>query len=90
MAAQGADCWISEGNPTRPFSDPISPPRKRSGRIIPIIKELVRRISIPISVDTWKAEVAQAALEAGAALVNDISALGLTPGWPKSQTMGFR
>ena len=48
-------------------------------RIIPVIRELAKKIRIPISVDTYKAEVAEAALDAGAALVNDISALRLDP-----------
>ena len=78
LAAQGADLLDIGGESARPFSDPISP-EEEIRRIVPIIKALSRRISIPISVDTWKAEVAQAALDAGAAMVNDISSLGLDP-----------
>lgn len=78
LAAQGADLLDIGGESARPFSDPISP-EEEIRRIVPIIKALSRRISIPISVDTWKAEVAQAALDAGAAMVNDISGLGLDP-----------
>jgi dihydropteroate synthase len=79
LAAQGADLLDIGGESTRPFSAPIST-EEETQRIIPIIRELVKRISIPISVDTYKAEVAKAALDAGAALVNDISALGFDSG----------
>jgi dihydropteroate synthase len=79
LAAQGADLLDIGGESTRPFSDPIST-EEEIQRIVPIIRELVNRISIPISVDTYKSEVAKAALDAGAALVNDISALGFDPG----------
>jgi dihydropteroate synthase len=82
LAAQGADLLDVGGESTRPFSDPIST-EEEIQRITPIIRELVKRISIPISVDTYKAEVARAALEAGAGLVNDISALGFDPGLAK-------
>ena len=78
LAAQGADLLDIGGESTRPFSDSISV-EEEIQRIVPVIKTLVKRISIPISVDTYKAEVAKAALDAGAALVNDISALGFDP-----------
>jgi dihydropteroate synthase len=74
QAAQGADLLDIGGESTRPFSDPIST-QEEIQRIVPVIRELGKRISIPLSVDTYKAEVAKAALDAGAALVNDISAL---------------
>jgi dihydropteroate synthase len=82
LAAQGADLLDVGGESTRPFSDPIST-EEEIHRITPIIRELVKRISIPISVDTYKAEVARAALDAGAGLINDISALGFDPGLAK-------
>ncbi len=74
LAAQGADLLDIGGESTRPFSDPIST-QEEIQRIVPVIRELGKRISIPLSVDTYKAEVAKAALDAGAGLVNDISAL---------------
>jgi dihydropteroate synthase len=74
LAAQGADLLDIGGESTRPFSDPISN-QEEIQRIVPIIRELGKRISLPLSVDTYKAEVAKAALDAGAGLVNDISAL---------------
>jgi len=82
LAAQGADLLDIGGESTRPFSDPISI-EEEIRRIVPVIRELVKRISIPISVDTYKAEVAKAALEAGAGLVNDISALRFDPDMAK-------
>lgn len=82
LAAQGADLLDIGGESSRPFSDSISS-QEEIQRIVPVIKELVKRISIPISVDTYKAEVARAALDAGAALVNDISALDSDPSLAK-------
>jgi dihydropteroate synthase len=78
LAAQGADLLDIGGESARPFSDPVSVDEEIQ-RIVPVIKTLVKRISIPISVDTYKAEVAKAALDAGASLVNDISALSFDP-----------
>lgn len=78
LAAQGADLLDIGGESARPFSEPVSVEEEKQ-RILPVIQTLVKRISIPISVDTYKAEVARAALDAGAALVNDISALGFDP-----------
>jgi dihydropteroate synthase len=78
LAAQGADLLDIGGESSRPFSHPISV-EEEIQRIVPVIKALVKRISIPISVDTFKGDVARAALDAGAALVNDISALRFDP-----------
>jgi len=82
LAAQGADLLDVGGESTRPFSDSIST-EEEIQRIIPVIRELVKKISIPISVDTYKAKVARAALDAGAVVVNDITALGFDPGLAK-------
>jgi dihydropteroate synthase len=78
LAAQGADLLDIGGQSTRPFSHPIST-EEEIQRVVPVIKALVKKISIPISVDTYQSEVALAALDAGAALVNDISALTSDP-----------
>jgi dihydropteroate synthase len=51
-------------------------------RIIPVIEALHRELTIPISIDTYKGEVARAALKAGASIINDISALRFDPGMP--------
>jgi dihydropteroate synthase len=81
LAAEGADILDIGGESTRPFSQPLAAGEEMN-RIIPVIRELAKKVRIPISVDTYKAEVAEAALDAGAALVNDISALRLDPAMP--------
>jgi dihydropteroate synthase len=78
LAAQGADLIDVGGESTRPFSDPL-PVEEEMARVIPVVRELTRRLALPVSVDTTKAAVARAALENGAALVNDISALRFDP-----------
>ena len=79
MAREGADIIDVGGESTRPFSGGISP-REEIDRVVPVIRELAAGLEIPISIDTTKAEVAQAALEAGASMINDISALRFDPG----------
>ena len=74
MIAEGADIVDVGGESTRPGSEPITF-EEEIQRVVPVIEALVRRTNIPISVDTTKSEVARAALDAGAAIVNDISAL---------------
>lgn len=71
---QGADMLDIGGESTRPGSLPISP-EEEIERILPVIRELKKRTSIPLSIDTWKASVAQAALEEGADIINDITGL---------------
>jgi len=78
MANEGADIIDVGGESTRPFSDPISL-EKELRRVIPVIKALSQETEIPISIDTYKAKVARQALEAGAKMVNDISALRFDP-----------
>ena len=78
LAAQGADLIDVGGESTRPFAEPL-PVEEEKERVIPVVRELARRLALPISVDTTKAAVARAALENGAALVNDISALRFDP-----------
>jgi dihydropteroate synthase len=74
MAAEGADIIDVGGESTRPYS-----PRLSSGeeidRVIPVIEALSKALPMPISIDTYKAEVAREALKAGASIINDISAL---------------
>ncbi len=62
------------GESTRPFSEPV-PLEEELSRVIPAIKAIRSFSQIPISIDTTKAEVAQKALEAGADIINDVSAL---------------
>jgi dihydropteroate synthase len=74
LASEGADLLDVGGESTRPFSDPVDL-EEELGRVIPVISELVKRTSIPISIDTCKSRVARAALDAGATIINDISSL---------------
>ncbi|MBC7328892.1 dihydropteroate synthase [bacterium] len=74
MAEEGADIIDIGGESTRPGSEPISV-EEEMRRVLPVIKELVKRVDLPISIDTYKSEVARAAVEEGAEIVNDISAM---------------
>jgi len=74
MIAEGADIIDVGGESTRPGGEPISIDEEIE-RVVPVISALTQRTNVPISVDTTKSEVASAALDAGAAIVNDISAL---------------
>ncbi len=78
MAAEGADIIDIGGESTRPFSEPVAI-EEEIRRVVPVIVALAARIRIPISVDTTKAAVARRALDAGAAMINDISALRFDP-----------
>jgi dihydropteroate synthase len=78
MVAAGADIIDIGGESTRPFSETIDA-AEEIRRVIPVIKTLAQRVQIPISIDTTKAGVAQDALEAGATIINDISALRMDP-----------
>ncbi|HEX5410410.1 MAG TPA: dihydropteroate synthase [Terriglobia bacterium] len=89
MARQGAD-WIDVGGEsTRPGSRPVSA-EEECARVLPVIKGLRRRLpSTPISIDTSKGLVAERAVEAGAAVLNDISGLRFDPGIAEvAQTTG--
>src|SRR5690349_3112174 len=74
MISEGADIIDIGVESTRPGGEPISAGEEIQ-RVVPVIEALRQRTDIPISVDTTKSEVARAALDAGAAIVNDISAL---------------
>ena len=74
MISEGADIIDVGGESTRPGGEPVSADDEIK-RVVPIIQALTSRTDTPISVDTTKSEVARAALNAGAAIVNDISAL---------------
>jgi dihydropteroate synthase len=71
---QGADLLDIGGESTRPGSQPV-PVDEELRRVVPVVEALAQRVAVPISVDTSKAAVAKACLEAGAAIVNDITAL---------------
>lgn len=78
MIAEGADILDIGGESTRPGSSRI-PAEEEISRVVPVIGAVSRRFDIPISIDTSKSEVARAALDAGAAIVNDISGLRFDP-----------
>jgi dihydropteroate synthase len=79
MAEQGADIIDVGGESTRPGAEPVSADEEIR-RTEPVISELSKRIDIPLSIDTTKADVARRALDAGAEIINDISALRADPG----------
>lgn len=72
MEKQGADFIDVGGESTRPGSDSITITEELE-RVIPVISELKKKIRIPLSIDTYKSEVAEEALKSGASIVNDIS-----------------
>ena len=74
MADEGADIIDIGGESTRPGSEPV-PDEEELKRVLPVIEKLAKLVSVPISVDTTKAAVARKAIEAGAEIINDISAL---------------
>ena len=75
LAGEGADVLDVGGESTRPGADEV-PVDEEMRRVVPAIAELARQVSVPLSIDTRRAAVARAALEAGACIVNDVSALG--------------
>ena len=70
----GADIIDIGGESTRPGAASV-PFKEEVSRVIPVIEALARRVKIPISVDTYKSGVARLAVEAGASIINDVSAL---------------
>lgn len=74
LAAGGADLLDIGGESTRPYADSV-PLEEELRRVLPLIEAITQETSLPISIDTYKAPVARAALAAGASLINDISAL---------------
>jgi dihydropteroate synthase len=78
LVDEGADVLDVGGESTRPGAQPLAAAEERE-RILPVIEALASRVAVPVSVDTYKASVADAALTAGAAIVNDISGLRYEP-----------
>jgi dihydropteroate synthase len=74
MVEEGADIIDVGGESTRPYSQSISE-ETEIRRVLPVIKKLVDKIKVPISIDTYKSKVAELALDHGVNIVNDISAL---------------
>ena len=78
MVEDGADLLDIGGESTRPGALPVAEGEERR-RVLPVIEALAGRVTVPISIDTYKASVADAALAAGASIVNDISGLRYEP-----------
>jgi dihydropteroate synthase len=78
QAAEGAHILDVGGESTRPGGQPISLDEELR-RVIPVIRELARAVNVPISVDTYKAEVARQAVGAGAAIINDVWGFRMDP-----------
>ncbi len=82
MMEEGANIIDIGGESTRPGAEKVDIPTELE-RVIPVIEELRKRSDIPISIDTNKAEVASKAIQAGASIINDISALRFDEGMVK-------
>jgi len=78
LAEAGADIIDIGGESTRPFSESVSI-EEEGRRVLPVIEKLAKRVSIPISIDTTKASIAKKAIESGASIINDISAMYSDP-----------
>ena len=79
LAESGAAILDVGGESTRPDAEPVDESEELR-RTVPVVRELVAASAVPVSIDTTKAAVAAAALEAGAAMVNDVSGGGADPG----------
>ena len=82
MVEDGADIIDVGGESTRPGSTVVTL-EEELNRVIPVIKRLVQEVEVPISVDTYKAEVARQAVEAGASIINDIGGAKFDPLMPE-------
>jgi len=78
LIAEGADVLDIGGESTRPGAEPV-PVEEELRRVLPVVREIAKQTSIPISIDTMKAEVARKCLEAGAHIINDVSAMQHDP-----------
>src|SRR5262245_15366979 len=82
LARQGADILDIGGESTRPGATPVAAEEELQ-RVLPVVARLAREVSVPLSVDTSKALVAQGCLEAGARIINDVTALTGDAGMPE-------
>jgi len=78
MIEQGADIIDVGGESTRPGADTV-PAQEEKNRVVPLIEKIRKNSDIPISIDTRKSDVAKAALDAGASIINDVSGLNFDP-----------
>ncbi len=74
MVADGADIIDVGGESTRPGAEPVSGEEEKE-RVLPVIERLAAELNVPLSIDTSKAAVARAAVQAGASIINDITGL---------------
>lgn len=81
LVRQGADILDIGGESTRPGSLPVTQDEELR-RVLPVVRGLARQVSVPLSVDTSKAEVAWQCLDAGAHIINDVTALAGDPAMP--------
>ncbi len=78
MEAAGADILDIGGESTRPGSNAVSP-REELARVLPVLNRLSGRLKIPISIDTRRSAIAEAAIAAGAQIINDVTGLRFDP-----------
>lgn len=83
MQDEGADMIDIGGESTRPGAGRV-PAKEEIKRVVPVIEALSGKVKVPLSIDTYKAPVADAALSAGASIINDISGLRFDPKMPKT------
>jgi dihydropteroate synthase len=79
LVADGADLIDIGGESTRPYSEPVQADEELR-RVMPVIEKLAPQVQIPLSIDTSKAAVARAAIQAGAEIINDVTGLSGDPG----------
>lgn len=78
LVEEGADILDLGAESTRPGATPVGE-QEEMDRLLPVLHEVVKRTTVPISVDTMKSRVARAALDAGASIINDVSAMRFDP-----------
>ena len=79
MVAEGADLLDVGGESTRPGHTPVTA-EEELARVLPVVSRLAREAAVPISIDTWKLEVAERCVAAGASVLNDVWGLQRSPG----------
>lgn len=78
LEAEGADIIDVGGESTRPGAEPVGA-REESDRVLPFMERLAAQVNVPVSIDTYKSEVAEGALRLGASMINDVWGLRKDP-----------
>ncbi len=78
LVAEGADILDLGAESTRPGATPVGE-QEEMDRLLPVLSEVVKQTAVPVSVDTMKSRVARAALDAGASIINDVTAMRFDP-----------